>query len=320
MNVKLSKYVRFGFFFFPPEAVRNTLQVLCALPLCINMPVQRAEMKEKLGDCQWVRHQWLQFCAVWGRISVSVHWVKAAPVKYIQVLSINPLCQGLMASQNLSRFCILDPISHSTFYTLLELHNTQTLFPDWPSFSQTLWVHAWPWTFGVAVSSSWNPFPSALYWLFLQSHLTHCTTSERLSAFPSAPPSQKHHNASSLQCHTQLIGNMFFTYMYVFYWFWFSHCSIRTVRFFCFVRLYTIHPSILQECLLLYRHTKLYLLFMKNTLPYEWLCNKLSRIHWKLLVSVALHPRAALFPSVPTPALLPQPGSQEWPSGFAGNV
>lgn len=48
MNVKLSQHVKFFF----PEAVRNTVQVLCALALWIHTSVHRAGIKEELGDCQ----------------------------------------------------------------------------------------------------------------------------------------------------------------------------------------------------------------------------------------------------------------------------
>lgn len=82
------------------------------------------------------------------------HWVKAAPIRYLQLLFIHPLCQVWW--HHSVPLLYLELHLHSMLCTLLGLHNIQPLFLV---FSQTLQIHAWPWTFGVAVSSSWNPLP-----------------------------------------------------------------------------------------------------------------------------------------------------------------
>lgn len=136
------------------------------------------------------------------------HWVKATPMKYLQL------------PQNVSPFCIMNSVSHSTLCTLLGLHIIQPLFlPHDPEPLELLF-----------------PLPgipslcSLLYCLFPQPHLTTAPL-QRPTAFLCSPPSHLHLKASSLQSHTRSIWNTFSTYWCLSYCLWFSQCSIRTWGF-----------------------------------------------------------------------------------------
>lgn len=142
-------------------------------PVCvyIYMPGYWAGMKGKLRDCQWVSPRGCNSvqCAAYL-------WVTAASIKYIQHLSKEVWWHHKICPPSVSWTPSPAPLC-----TFLGLYITQPLFPFWAFLSQTLQIDACPWTFVLAVSSSWNPLPSALH--LTGSFLSHISPN-RITSIP----------------------------------------------------------------------------------------------------------------------------------------